>query len=248
MRKIQVPIFICLFIAAVSMIVFTKSRNISQEGSASVLVKNQDKDASTLKVLQDSRIVAYGQWNVSETESASDSLWYIVRAFDQDPNYQGPGVKFSILTTSGESLYEDYFSEVSRVYSVSALRNEDRQLETSPQLVMEVDYGGSSNFLLMLHYKKGKVISLTDTMKLSGDFDVAAEVRPQFRSGTQPAMEPFQILLTHGGLASPREKIKQVFRCSDGGFRPVGSFSQRKVDDFIDMLMNNSKTVSKAKP
>ena len=151
----------------------------------------------------------------------------IFRAFDSDPHYEGSGIKLSILEPSGASLYDAYFSDLQRVYSIFAL------LELSEQLVIEVGYGGSTKFLHILDYRDGKVVELINEKE--SDFDVGAEVRPQFRSGISPATEPFQIMLTHGvGLASPARKYTTIYRYKDGKYWRVGEFAQQEVDDHIE--------------
>jgi hypothetical protein len=75
------------------------------------------------------------------------------------------------------------------------------------------------------------------------EFDIGAEVRPQFRGGLTPGLEPFQILLTRGvGLASPGRKYTTIYRYKDGKYRPVGEFAQQAVDNYIeDRLMDAGK-------
>lgn len=178
-----------------------------------------------LKRLNNERIVAIQQWFVEGEEEKT--LVCVFRAFDKDSDYDGPGVKLSILDPSGASIYERRFSEVQRVYPTTALRG------VSSEMVVEVSYGGSTSFLHMLAYRDGKVVELIDDKE--GEFEVGAEVRPQFRSGIIPASEPFQILLTHGvGLASPAMKYTSVHRYKDGKYQLIGEFSQKEVDDYME--------------
>jgi len=93
----------------------------------------------------------------------------------------------------------------------------------------------------MLHYRNGKVVELINEKE--SDFDAGAEVRAQFRTGINPANEPFQIMLTRGvGLASPARKYTTVYRYKDGRYQRVGEFAQQEADDYMEgRLMGISK-------
>jgi hypothetical protein len=203
--------------------------------------KADNKDI--LRLLREARVVSFNSWPVDEDEAKS--LYYIVQAFDRDTNYDGPGVKLSIFDEAGAVIHEDYFGEVQNIYSSYALR------KGSPQLVMEISEGGSASFLKMLDYQDGKVVDLMETAKPDNDFTVSAEVRPQLRTGVNPAVEPYQILLTEGvGLASPAEKHMSIFRYKGGAYRYVGRIPAQKVDDYIEKLMAESvsKREARTKP
>jgi hypothetical protein len=203
-------------------------RDVPSQTSASKKVD----DLNVVKRLKAERIVAVHRWHVENEEEKS--LLCVFQAFDKDPHYEGNGIKLSILEPSGASVYEAYFSELQSVYSTSALRN------LSDQLVVEVGYGGSTSFLHMLDYRNGKVVELID--KKESEFDVGAEVRPQFRSGVSPATEPFQIMLTQGvGLASPARKSTAVYRYKNGRYRRTGEFPQQDADDYIENLIKSPK-------
>ncbi|MEO7969932.1 MAG: hypothetical protein ABI698_01440 [bacterium] len=187
-----------------------------------------------VQTLKDAQVVAFTKWSVGESED--DSMACIVRSFKQDPNYKGAGVKLTIQDQLGKVVFEEYFSDVSRIYSSYALR------KPSPQLVLEVDYGGSTNFIKVLDYQNGNVIDLMDAVKMANEFATGAEVRPQLRTGVNAAIEPYEIFLTQGiGLASPAQKITNVFRYKDGRYRYFGQFPQEKVDDHIEDLLKHSK-------
>jgi hypothetical protein len=115
-------------------------------------------------------------------------------------------MKLTILNPSGEPIYEEYFESLMRMYETRALR------DSSSQLVLELVYGGTGTYhLRMLDYRDGKLVKVLDGE--DGLFNANAEVRPQFQSGTHPAEEPFQIMLTEGvGLASPVQKDTRVYR------------------------------------
>lgn len=177
---------------------------------------------------EQARVFASGSWDVGGGADGG-SLKYAVRPLEQ--SNQGLAVRLSILDQSGAEIFGQDLGGVSRIYPSYALR------KGSPQLVLEVDYGGNAGVLEVLDYQDGKVVDLTDAIKPDNDFGSNAEVRPQFRAGVNAATEPFQILLTQGPLPGSEEKITRVFRFKDGRYRFYGEFSQRKVDDYIEQLM-----------
>jgi hypothetical protein len=72
----------------------------------------------------------------------------------------------------------------------------------------------------------------------NNDFDVEAEVCPQFQDGVVSYKEPFQVLLTVGvGLASPVEKYTKVFRYKDGAYRYIGMVPRREIDNQLERLL-----------
>ncbi len=230
MKKAQVLYAVCA-VTATFAIVFGVIKNNARPSERSPnetgAVKEDNK--KIVRLLQDARVTAFSSWSVQDE---SKTLSYTVQSFEQDSNYEGAGVKLSIFDEAGAVIYEDYFSEVHRIYPSYALR------KGSSQQVMEVGYGGSASFLEMLDYQSGKVVNLMEAVEPNSDFHAGAEVRPQFRSGINPAGEPYQVLLTGGvGLASPVEKHTNVFRYKDGAYRYVGRFSAQKVDDYIEKLM-----------
>jgi len=229
----------CALIAITTVVVAVALKtNTSLEQSPSNVRAVKNNGDSIIRPLQDARVVAFTKWSVDDSENAGLSC--IVRAFDQDPNYDGAGVKLSIFDQAGAVIYQDYFSEVQSIYSSYALR------KSSPQLIVEASYEGSTSFLKMLDYQNGKVVDLMEAVKPNNDFTVNAEVRPQLRTGVNPAVEPYQVLLTEGvGLASPAEKYTNVFRYKDGAYRYVGKFSTKDVDDYMEKLLARSITSTK---
>jgi len=226
---------VLLAVAAIFGALVWKKYGSGDLASSSATAKKTDKD-SFVKRLNDEHIITIHQWHVEDNEEKT--LLCMFQGFDKDPLYDGSGVKLTILDPSGTSVYEGRFSEVQRVYSTTALRG------LSDQLVIEAGYGGSTSFLHMLDYRNGKVVELINEKER--DFDVGAEVRPQFRSGISPATEPFQIMLTHGvGLTSPARKYTSVYRYKDGRYRLVGEFPQQQVDDYIEGLLRQPKSESK---
>lgn len=239
MKKAQVLYAVCA-VTATFAIVFGVIKNNARtpEKLPNEAGAVRDDNKKIVRLLQDARVTAFSSWSVQDE---SKNLPYAVQSFDQDPHYEGgAGVKLSIFDEAGAVIYEDYFSEVHRIYPSYALR------KGSSQLVMEVGYGGSASFLKMLDYQNGKVVNLMEAVEPNSDFHAGAEVRPQFRSGINPAVEPYQVLLTRGvGLASPVEKHTEVFRYKDGAYRYVGKFSTKEVDDYIEKLMARSITPTK---
>jgi len=183
--------------------------------------------------LRQEKVEAFYKWNVGGTDD--EALLCVVRAFDKDPNWEGQGMKLTIFNPSGKPIYEDYFESLMRMYETTALR------DLSSQLVLEVVYGGTGTYhLRMLDYRNGKIVKLLDGE--DGLFNANAEVRPQFRSGTFPAKEPFQIMLTEGvGLASPAPKDTRVYRYKNGAYQFAGGFPQQKLDDYMEKLLKESQ-------
>lgn len=235
MKKVVTLCAICAGLVAFAVAFGLIEDNARSVKQSSIDVKTDNR--SVFRQLQDARIVSFNSWYMGDDDK---NLTYTVQAFVQDPKYDGAGVKLSIFDEAGRVIYEDRFSEVQSIYSSYVLR------KGSPQLIMEVSYGGSTSFLKMLDYQNGKVVDLMEAVKHNNDFDVNAEVRPQLRTGINPAEKPYQVLLTEGiGLASPAEKDTKVFRYKDGAYRYVGKFSTREVDDYIEKLMARSIVTTK---
>lgn len=230
-------IFVALLVTCAIVAALLWKRSASNNLASSPAEDKKADSDSFINRLNDERIVAIHRWDVENDEEKT--LLCVFQAFDKNPHYEGSGIKLSILEPSGALIYEAYFTELQRVYSIPALR------DLSDQLIIEISYGGSTSFLQMLDYRNGKVIELVDGKE--SDFEVGAEVRPQFRSSISPANEPFQIMLTHGvGLASPARKQTSVYRYKDGKYRFVGSFLQQELDDYIEELLKSAKGRSKS--
>jgi hypothetical protein len=182
------------------------------------------------KLLRQNRVAAFGEWQTGDRDE--NRLWYVVVEFDKESGYVGAGQKITILDNIGRVLYEDRFTNLLRAYSTYALR------KPSPQLVLEVDYGGSSSFLEMLDYRDGKIVDLMAKVKPNNDFDVGAEIRPQLKTLASSAKEPYQILLTEGvGLASPVEKRTKVIRYVNGAYSLLGDFPAKKMDEYMEEIL-----------
>lgn len=240
MRNMTRPLRLLLLVALIAGAVLTIAwqRNAFaefQKPNASNSPPADQKADALRELLKDDRIVAIQRWQVDEGER---SLFCVFETVTSDPHYEGRGTKLSIRDSVGNSIYETYFGELERVYEVSALRT------ISNQLVLEVSYGGSTCFLRMLDYRAGKIVDLIDEKQ--SDFTVGASIRPQFRRGIVPALEPYQILLTNGVvLASSAKKYTTVFRYRDGEYRPVGQFAQQDLDDYLETRLMNLGRISK---
>jgi hypothetical protein len=211
------------------------ARAVEQSPGESKSVKPDSK--ILVQLIQNARVSVSNSWAVDDQK-----MFYALQAFDQEPKYEGAGVKLSIFDEAGKVIYEDYFSEVERIYLSYALR------KSTPQLILEVSYGGGANFFEMLDYRNGKVVDLMQAVKPDNDFTINAEVRPQLRKGVNPAKEPYQVLLTSGvGLASSAAKYTEVFRYKDGAYRYVGEFPARDVDNYMEKLLAESSS-KKEKP
>ena len=143
-------------------------------------------------------------------------------------------MKLTIFNPTGQASYQDYFESLICLHETTALRN------LSSQLVFEAVYGGTgTNHLRMLDYRQGKIVKLLDGE--NGLFNADAEVRPQFRSDTFPAKEPFQVLLTEGvGLASSAPRETRVYRYKNVTYLHVGTFPREKLDDYLEKLLKES--------
>jgi len=224
------------YISALLVGLFITGRSIDEGLARLSIVKSvrvvQNDDKAIMSWLRDKKVMLFYRWQVGDDER--NQAFCIVRACDENPNYECAGVKLSIVDGMGRVIHEEHYSEVYRMYPVFALR------KAHPQLVIEGDYGGSAKFFEMLDYRNGQIVSLMG--KPNNDFSAGAEVRPQFRTEVNAAKEPFQILLTHGasGLASPGEKYTNVYRYKEGSYRFVGSFPQQRVDDYMEKLMRGN--------
>jgi hypothetical protein len=232
-----------ILMAAMAVVVF-RSSGFRNTKVPAMPVTEQSRNDSDVRVFEDKRVIAYGLWE--EGDADMEKLSYLARAFDHDPNYKGAGVTLAVLNRAGSVIYQDYFTNLHRVYRTNALRGDRPHLDPS-QLVVEVDYGGSSAFLLVLDYQNGKIVDLMNAANRESDFDIGAEVRPQLRTGVNPAITAYQILLTNGvSLASPAEKLTRVFRYKDGSYRFQGEFPQRKLDDYMEKLITDSRAKQKS--
>jgi hypothetical protein len=234
MAKKQILFASALIITITGVVALALKSGVSLGRSADNASPTKDSSENISQALKEARVVSFIKWPAGDAEN--DTLSCIVRAFDQDPKYEGAGVKLTIHDQAGKVVFGDYFSGVHRIYYSYALRT------PAPQLVLEVDYGGSTNFIKVLDYQNGKVIDLMDAANSTSEFATSAELRPQLRAGVNSAIEPYQIFLTQGiGLASPAEKSTNVYRYKDGRYRYLGQFPQQKVDDYIEDLLKYSK-------
>jgi hypothetical protein len=199
----------------------------SPRSQTSAIAKNEDTDL--LNLVHQAGIVAFYRWDAAD-ETGRGALMCVFKRSEQGSGSEET-TKLTIYSPSRTPIYEDTFSTVDRFYPIDALRNDNTQL------ALEVGYGGSGTyFLQLLDYRDGKVVNMLDPKQ--SDFNALAEIKPQFRTGTTPAKEPFEIRLTRGvGLASSAEKVTTVYRLVNGKYRPLGRYSQKALDDFAEMQL-----------
>lgn len=166
-----------------------------------------------------------GEW--LSDQDRSGRVTYVVKR----GSYRLPDQTLDITGSKGEMLFSESFSEVIRVYRVYALRS------SIPQLVVEYTGGGQDKFLMMLDYVDGRIVNLTKAEGLNMSFGSDVHVAPRFDASADPVKDPFQILLTNEGLASPGEKYVNVYRFRDGQYKYVGRFSRNAVDDYANKLI-----------
>jgi len=197
-KRLLLVLTLCFLFAIVALSLI--KRHSASDQPKEITISSGDKQVT--EWLRNERILAVESWHVGK--DGGKLLWCVFQSFEHDPRYQGSGVKLSIYNSSAELIYTDYFVSLQRVYTSTALR------DASSQLIIETNDGGSNTYYLqMLDYRDGKVVKLLN--KSQGYFNIAAEVRPQVRSGINAAQVPFQIILTEGvGIASPVEKYTRV--------------------------------------
>jgi len=170
--------------------------------------------------VSDDQIQFYGKWDAGDDSPLNYRVWK-----------SDAGEKFVVTNALGKVLFEEQFFQVYRVYAVWALRTE------ISQLVLEFSEGGQDSFVQMLSYKGGKIVKIINDTNGSNSFGAGLIIQPQFRTGVNPAKEPFEILLTDHGLSSPVGKFTRVLRYTDGEYRVVGKFDRGKVADFKESVL-----------
>lgn len=212
---------ICAFSVAIITFATTTLRN--KVGSAQQTkgnTSNAEDGKREFSIFQDKRIVAFGHWG---------TMTYMIRLFDKTSDYERGGQYLSIFNESGDIIYEEKAVSFGQVYSESILRNSN-----ATQLVININYGGSSLFLKILDYQNGKVVDLMRDVDSS--FSANAEITPQFRTGGQPYREPYQIILTESNLATNKHQAS-IYRYVNGKYTYIGVVSQEKVGDAIESLI-----------
>jgi hypothetical protein len=171
------------------------------------------------KWLREERVQAAFSWNLDTQKT----LLCVVRQSATGASAGRYGVELSIVNPSGVSLYQNNYAAVEKIYSIFALR------KSPPQLVIEFNEGGNSNFLKILDFQDGKVVDISGDEPLQ--FDMGAEVRPQIRNGTNPLREPFEILLRQR-LGS--EFHTDVYRYCSGAYAYVGEVPEELLGDYME--------------
>lgn len=140
-----------------------------------------------------------------------------------------------ILSPKGSVLYKEKLDSVRSVARISALRGDSRL----PQLAVIATLNGSE-IIRVLEYRSQKVVDAAAAIKFD-DFGFMAEIVPQFRTGVNPAVEPYEIRLTDGvGLASPMVKTTKVFRYKDGRYIYAGEYRTAEAGDRTESLLKDS--------
>lgn len=224
---------VVLVVFAVIVIGVTRQRFRSAP-STELANPDQGQELTNSALFSHRQLIAFNRW--STQRNGNPNLSYVIRT-SAERDCPGSGVKLSILDESAATIYEDTFCWIDAIYPQNILRN------GRPQLVIAANLGGNETFLKILDYQSGKVVDLT--AEIESDYGSHAEVRPQFRGGVHPAVEPFELLLTGPGLASTGEKFTAVFRVKDGKYQFVGEFSATKADNLVEQLMSSSRNKTK---
>ena len=220
-------IIIILWVTIFAVIINSSCNNGNSQTKENVTNENlnvtseQKSQESIISKLKGKKVITYSEWDVGEDLP----LEYVVRD-DNDKSI------FSISNTSGKVLYERKAIEIQRVFQVWALRT------ANPQLAFEYTEGGNDTFIELLDYEDGKIQELIDSTGSRNSFNADIQIQPQFRSGVNPAKEPFEILLTDGGLAGPMNKNTKVFRFKDGKYQYYGKYSQQNIHDYKETLIS----------
>jgi hypothetical protein len=170
--------------------------------------------------LRENKIKAYGEWNTGEELP----LIYMVEREDS-------GDHLLVQDSKGRVLYEKGDINVERIYTIYALRT------ISSQLVFEYGEGGNDSYVQMLAFTRNKVSERIDSANDANSFGSDIRIQPQFRTGINPAKEPFEIVLVDFGLASPAGKSSKVLRYDGIKYHFVGKFDRRKLDDYKEEIL-----------
>ena len=90
----------------------------AEKGTKAEGVKTTDSELS--QNLHQQNVEAFFQWKASDSDAAP--LLCLFRSFDNDPDYEGRGMKLTIFDPSGKPIYQDYFERLIRMYETTALR------------------------------------------------------------------------------------------------------------------------------
>lgn len=194
--------------------------------SKTKLVKGRDSE-HVENALTDASVVVMGEWIASDDESKS--ILYIARKVPIEPGRNE--IEFKVLARSGETIYQRSFPEIGRVYTSYLLRQGD------PQLVIEYGGGGQDMYILILDNVGGKIVDLTRDEGTSMSFGSDSHVSPQFSGSPVASAEPFEVLLTNDGLASPTKKVVSVYRFKNGQYRLFGEYSRSDADNCVEHLI-----------
>jgi len=210
--------YLSLFASCGSAELQSKNGNATTKGELGLVKRN---DIDVISQLRQKKLKTFGEWDVGE-----DSPYlYFVEETDG-------GDRLQVINSNYEILYEKTLPEISRVYGITALR------KPYDQLVFEYHEGGNDYFVQMLDLVSGKVSEQIYSAKADNTFSANIVIQPQFRSGVDPAKEPFEVLLTDFGLPSAAGKYTKVLRYKEGMYRLIGEFDRAKAAEFIENNLN----------
>jgi hypothetical protein len=178
---------------------------------------------SIIQGLSDDGISTFHRWQVDENTTLTCMV--IDRKEKEFPGE--PTNSVVVLNKAGFLLYEEKNVEVTQLAVRMVLRN------SRWQLVLYLRNGGRGGSLQILDYADGKIVKLLKDVENA--YAIWATLKPSFRPGISPSSEPYEISFIDGiGLPSPVEKTTRVYRYSNGAYEYAGTYSQTKVDEFID--------------
>lgn len=223
MRKIaQYSLILCGLLLVVTCSVFLHERNQRVQVTDSNASKSNNILISSPPCGQINMLL---KWKVAENKE----MTCVVRDSSKENVAQERTVTFMVINESGLTVYQEEYTNVNRMYLSYALRR------LFPQLVIETDGGGSSEFIQVFSYdeEKNKVISLITE---NAEFNSFAEVRPLFNGKRTLSKEPFVIFLGNraSGLASPGTTETSIYKFNGRAYQKVGNFAQEKIDELIE--------------
>lgn len=191
-----------------------------ERAEAQVVTSADDQTVNLVRELASRRLTDVGTWDIGEEAP----LTYLVR----DGASEG---QLQIVDQAGKILYKKEGVMVSRVYSMASLRKE------ISQLVFHYSEGGTDSYVQMLDIHKNQVIERIDPSSGQNSFAADARIQPQFRSGVDPAKEPFEIVLMEFGIASPAGGKAKILRYDGNKYRLIGTFDRREAEDCKERLI-----------
>lgn len=184
---------------------------VAGQASSNSGVDNADSNRS------DGELVLLGKWN--------NDLTYEARISGQKDEMGMGQVEFVILDEQGRQLYKATYSAIDAAYERYALLG----ISDSSQLFLEVNYGGNDNFLNVLSFENGRVVSLLDKeVQISGQVNVVFTPR-DLKANTWYGASQIFVSDEFGAVT--------VYRYDNGKFRPRGGFEHKKAAALIEKLL-----------